>query len=210
MDQRDKGNSRRQQLTEQATEYLKTNGLASLTYRKLADELGVAPNTLEHHFGAKDQLLEQLLARLADEQRGGLQRMLSQTDVGPELFTRHFNAAMVDILNPDNEDANKLFFELVGASVRNRELYDEFLKHAMDDWIDFLCTILVDRAGIPEERSKVVAHLIMAMVRGVMLSRTMVEPKDYHLIDEAADLLGPLIESVLRDEAGPPTQSGKS
>jgi AcrR family transcriptional regulator len=209
MDQRDKGNSRRQQLTEQATEYLKTNGLVSLTYRKLADELGVAPNTLEHHFGAKDKLLEQLLARLADEQRAGLQAMLAQTDAGPELFSRHFQAAMVDIVDPDNEGANKLFFELVGASMRNRELYDEFLKHAMDDWIDFLCPILENRAGVPRERSRVIAHLIMAMVRGIMLSRTMLEPKDYHLIDDAADLFGPLIESVLRDEAKPPTQSGK-
>lgn len=210
MDQSDKGNSRRRQLAEQATEFLKANGLVSLTYRKLADELGVAPNTLEHHFGAKDQLLEQLLERLADEQRAGLGAMLAEMGAGPELFPALFEAVMADIVDPDNEGANRLFFELVGASMRNRELYDQFIKHAIDDWIAFLSPILVERAGVPRERSEVVSHLIIAMVRGIMLSRTMVDAKDYHQIDEAASMLGPLIESVLRGEAQGATESEPS
>ncbi|WP_298335890.1 TetR family transcriptional regulator [Ferrimicrobium sp.] len=204
MESSDKGNPRREQLTEQATEYLKANGLASLTYRKLADELGVAPNTLEHHFGTKDKLLEQLLARFADEQRGGLQATLREEDAGPELASRYVRAAMVDISNPDNEGATQLFFELVGASMRERDLYGEFLSHAMNDWIDFISVFLVERTGVPEDRARVVAHLILATVRGIILSRAMVKAEEYPLVDEAGSLLGPLIESLIRAEAGTP------
>ncbi|WP_298347091.1 helix-turn-helix domain-containing protein [Ferrimicrobium sp.] len=202
MESSDKGNPRREQLTEQAAEYLKTNGLASLTYRKLAEELGVAPNTLEHHFGTKDKLLEQLLARLADEQRGGLQATLTENEAGPELVSRYFRAAMVDIAKPENEGADQLFFELVGASARERELYGEFLSHAMNDWIDFISVELVGRIEIPEDRARSVAHLILATIRGLMLSRVMVEPDEYPFLDEAANLLAPLLESLVRAEAG--------
>ncbi|MGC9156354.1 MAG: TetR/AcrR family transcriptional regulator [Ferrimicrobium sp.] len=204
MESSDKGNPRREQLTEQAAEYLKTNGLASLTYRKLAEELGVAPNTLEHHFGTKDKLLEQLLARLAEEQRGGLQATLKDGDAGPELLSHYFRAAMVDISDPENEGATQLFFELVGASARERELYGEFLSHAMNDWIDFIAKFLVQRTKVPEDRSRVLAYLILATIRGLMLSRVMVEPDEYPFLDEAANLLAPLLESLVRAEAGTP------
>ncbi|WP_298210048.1 helix-turn-helix domain-containing protein [Ferrimicrobium sp.] len=204
MDSGDNGNSRREQLTEQATEYLKANGLASLTYRKLAYELGVAPNTLEHHFGTKDKLLEQLLERLAEEQRGGLQATLRQEDAGPELVSRYVRAAMVDISNLENEGASQLFFELVGASMREHDLYGEFLSHAMNDWIDFISRFLVERTEVPESRARVVAHLILATIRGIMLSRAMVEASERPLLDEAGDLLGPLLESLIRSESGTP------
>lgn len=200
----DKGNPRRDQLAEQATEYLKTNGLASLTYRKLAEELGVAPNTLEHHFGTKDKLLAQLLVRLADEQRRGLQATLREGDEGPELVTRYVQAVMIDISDPDKEGLTQLFFELVGASMRERELYGEFLSHAMNDWIDFIIRFLVEHTEVPEDRIRVLAYLFLATMRGVLLTRAMMEPSEYPLLDQAVDLLGPLFESVIRAEAGTP------
>jgi AcrR family transcriptional regulator len=86
MEQRDKGNARRDELTEQATEYLRANGLSLLTYRKLAEELGVAPNTLEYHFGSKDQLLQQLLVRLSTDLRSSLEARMVANQPTPADF----------------------------------------------------------------------------------------------------------------------------
>jgi AcrR family transcriptional regulator len=210
MEQSDKRNPRREELTEQATEYLKANGLASLTYRKLADELGVAPNTLEHHFGSKDKLLEQLLARLANDQRSGLQTRIAANNPTPADFDQYFWAALEDISEPENDGANKLFFELVGASVRDRDLYGEFLSHAMDDWITFIEAALREHFGMSADRSVPVAHAVLAVIRGIMLSRQMVEETDRGFVDEAARLLGPMLKMLVTQEVSGPSSKGTS
>jgi hypothetical protein len=70
----------------------------------------------------------------------------------------------------------------------------------MDDWIEVVGAVLVERGGVPVERSAVLAHLVMAVIRGLMLSHTMVEAVDRPLIREAAELLWPVIEAVIREE----------
>jgi AcrR family transcriptional regulator len=61
---------RRAQLLDEVVRYLGQHGLAGVSLRPVARELGVSVNALVHHFGSKDELVVTALLRAAEIQRG--------------------------------------------------------------------------------------------------------------------------------------------
>src|SRR6201981_1986222 len=61
---------RRAELLDKVVSYLGRNGIAGLSLRPVARELGVSVNALVHHFGSKDELGGAALRRAAEIQRG--------------------------------------------------------------------------------------------------------------------------------------------
>ncbi len=115
----------------------------------------------------------------------------------PADFDQYLWAAIEGISEPENDGASALFFELVGASVRDRELYGEFLSHAVGDWITFIERALREHLGMSVDRSVPVAHAVLAVIRGIMLSRQMVEEADRGFVDEAVRLPGPMLKMLV-------------
>src|SRR4029453_13425345 len=77
----------REQLLDAVVGYLAEHGLANVSLRPMARELGVSVNALVHHFGSKDDLIVAALRRSGSgEQRGGAKWLeprpnLSQADL---------------------------------------------------------------------------------------------------------------------------------
>ena len=61
---------RRTELLDNVVGYLGRHGLAGVSLRPVARELGVSVNALVHHFGSKDELVVAALRRAAEVQRG--------------------------------------------------------------------------------------------------------------------------------------------
>jgi AcrR family transcriptional regulator len=61
---------RRAELLDEVVGYLGRNGVAGVSLRPIARELGVSVNALVHHFGSKDELVVAALRRAAEIQRG--------------------------------------------------------------------------------------------------------------------------------------------
>ena len=61
---------RRTELLDEVVGYLGRNGVAGVSLRPIARELGVSVNALVHHFGSKDELVVAALRRAAEIQRG--------------------------------------------------------------------------------------------------------------------------------------------
>ena len=74
--------TRREGLLQAAIDYAIEHGLSDLTLRPLAEELGVMPNTLVHHFGSKEELLSAILNGVRDRLRE-MMRAESQLDGDP-------------------------------------------------------------------------------------------------------------------------------
>lgn len=169
----------------------------------MADELGVVPNTLEHHFGTKEELLDELLGHLTEQRREdqvkGIRRIV-EVEVHPS-FGDYYWAALTDVLRPQDPMA-KIFFELVGASMRNRERYRNFLSRALHDWINVSVEVLVANEGISEERARTISHVVVAMSRGFMLSSVMADESDEAALQEATRLSRTVVEFLLHDGTG--------
>jgi AcrR family transcriptional regulator len=60
---------RRAELLDEVVGYLGQHGIAGVSLRPVARELGVSVNALVHHFGSKDQLVVAALRRAAEMQR---------------------------------------------------------------------------------------------------------------------------------------------
>ncbi len=69
---------RRQELLDRVVAYLAGHGLADVSLRPMARELGVSVNALVHHFGAKEELVVAALRRAADVQADLEQRWLAR------------------------------------------------------------------------------------------------------------------------------------
>ncbi len=67
---------RREALLDQVVDYLGEHGLANLSLRPLAEQLGVSVNLLTHHFGSKDDLIVAALRRSGEIQQQVEQRWL--------------------------------------------------------------------------------------------------------------------------------------
>src|SRR5205823_14809208 len=61
---------RRTELLDKVVGYLGRHGVAGVSLRPVARELGVSVNALVHHFGSKDELVVAALRRAAELQRG--------------------------------------------------------------------------------------------------------------------------------------------
>src|SRR6516164_2778107 len=100
---------RREQLLDQAASWVLANGLARLSLRSLAADLGISHRTLLHHFPTKQQLIGEVLRELRRRSVTVLMDKAS-TSAQPEPETlviamwEHFAA-------PENLAYHRVFFE---------------------------------------------------------------------------------------------------
>ena len=201
-----RSSARREQLKRQAAEFLRTRGLRSLTFRALAEELGVAPNTLEHHFGTKDRLLGELIEQLAEEERSRIAEALRDEDLGPMLLADLFHLVLEDLERPENSGGVSLFFELLGAGVRSRDEYSDFLARELHEWVEFISDLLRDRSGMSEDRALAMSYMLISVARGFTLSRITAEEADQPYIEDAIEAIEPAL-SWIAGSGGDPAGS---
>ena len=151
--------SRKNELRDKALDYFLEHGLAELSLRPLADEIGTSSRLLIYHFESK----EKLIAAVMDEARSRTQQSFA------ELITQASNDADLRLLWEWATDAKnvgyaRLLFEVQVLALRKPEIYAQYLGDASASWLNVI------ESRIPKSpHSRAIATLCGAVIDGLLL-----------------------------------------
>jgi TetR/AcrR family transcriptional regulator, cholesterol catabolism regulator len=99
---------RKEQINEIAQSLFRTKGYAATSMRDLAKEVGIEPASLYNHVKSKEELLQNICFRIADEFFDALQNVLEEDFSAEQKLSKAIDAHVGVILN--NLDATTVFF----------------------------------------------------------------------------------------------------
>jgi AcrR family transcriptional regulator len=156
---------RRDVLLAAATEHVLERGMAGLSLRPLAKALGTSPRMLLYHFESKERLVTEILAAAREHQaRLTAAWVAEQPDLEAAELLRRFWRWQVE----EHRPFLRLFFEVYGLALQDPQRFPGFPRDAVVAWFPLLTTTL-EAAGVPKRRTKVVAGLVVATYRGLLL-----------------------------------------
>src|SRR5829696_1931398 len=140
---------RHEALLDAAAAHVRSQGVGELSFRTLAEALGVTANTLVHHFGSKRSLTIAVMNRVRDQ-------LLDTTmEDGPSALADATTwRAWGWAASEEHEQLFRSFFEIYGLALMHPQRYGPFLERVVDDWLETLATRLRHR-GLPDEEATV-------------------------------------------------------
>lgn len=153
-------------LLESATAYAMRRGVAGISLRPLAAEIGTSARMLMHHFGSKEVLVSEILARVEIDLG---QAMLAEAAPGETLQATllRFWRRMSD---PSLQPLMRSMFEVWGQALVRPEAYRAFLDVVVAPWTAFLTQALVD-GGMTPGNARDRALALTAAFQGLQLVR---------------------------------------
>jgi AcrR family transcriptional regulator len=164
--------------------YLVKHGVAELSLRPLAKAVKSSPRVLLYYFGSKEELVVKALARLRERQRSTFGTMREAKYDQPSDACR---AIWKQMSAPQSELLFKFFFETYALALRNPRRYADFLRTAVEDWLEFVAAPLI-RRGHAREEARAFATIVIAGFRGFMLDYCAARAHERPRIDRAVDL----------------------
>lgn len=158
---------RRTSLLDDVVVYLSEHGLASVSLRPMASELGVSVNSLMHHFGSKDDLL------IAALRRSGA----VQTEIEERWSARQPRMSQADLLrawwrwitaSPHNLAIVRLGIEAAAMEATRDGLPRQVRGEQIGLWRSNIQERLVAE-GVPAEAAVIEASLAKAMFTGLVV-----------------------------------------
>ena len=176
------GSDPRQRLLDAAIGYVSDHGLADLSLRRLAEELGTSHRMLIHHFGSKDGLW---VAIVREVERQQLEQFRELQPAPGESLDAALRAWWRHISDPSFWPNERLFFEVYSQALHGRAPANELLEGVVDTWVDAAAAISV-AMGVPDEVARASARLGLAVSRGLLLD--LLATGDRAGVDAAMDL----------------------
>ena len=181
--------NKRIQIIDAATKAAKQNGLKSLSFRQLADEVGVKSSSVHYHFPTKldlaesmvrnhTQYFETLLSDIAQREQtlqgklNALIQIFEEVRKSNDMCLCGMMAAEINTLNPNTRTALKEFFDmtehwLIHVIEQHRDdiqtpISLQALGHVMLSGLEG--AILLDRIDETNKRLEAFKHLIQAIM----------------------------------------------
>lgn len=181
-------------LTATAT-VVQTRGIAGVTLRPLAAELGVSPRTLLYHFGSKEDLLTEAIRHLRHQQPS-LARALGDSPRSNQDAAAVLGETIKSMWNDAKQAGSRpflaLYFELATLTIRDPDQYGAMLRELDQDWMDAI-TAHLHHSGLRDADAHSLAQSLLLGYRGAL---------HFGLVtgnwDAADDAIGALIEDTLR------------
>lgn len=157
------------------------SGLSKLTYRRVADRLGIPDRTVVYYFPTKSDLLLAVLAALGERMR----RLLDSTATSTPLPADALLAEAWRALGTEQADEPlRVFFQVVGFASAGIEPYPQLAAAVVAEWTEWL-EQRIDEADPTRRRAQALASL--AQLDGLLLLRRLGGAGAAH---EAAGALG--------------------
>lgn len=156
---------RRAQLLERIVDYVYEHGVSQLSLRPLGGAVDASPRLLLYFFGSKEELVTEILAAAGMRQRSIVNRLKMDNMATPVQACREIWKA---ISEPKSEPVFRLFFEVYGLALQDRERYASFLKRVVADWLAFIAQPMIAAGRQPAE-AQAFATVILAGFRGFLL-----------------------------------------
>jgi len=156
--------ARKQELLEAAYRYVLGNGLADMSLRPLAKEIGSSPRVLLFLFGSKEELVRALLARAREEEL----RYLAELRAGRNGLAATGRDVWSWLAHPSHRALLALWTEGYARSLLGEPgPWAGFGRDTVRDWLDLLAerqAADADGPGAEAERT-----LLLAVLRGALL-----------------------------------------
>jgi AcrR family transcriptional regulator len=158
---------RRAELLDEIVAYLAEHGLADVSLRPMARQLGVSVNAIVHHFGSKEDLVVEALHRAAE----------IQTSVGDRWLRRSPGMSQVDFMRrwwrwmnakPENLALVRLGIEAAALDATASGLPGDVRSEQISFWREDIAARLVSD-GIKPEDAELEASLVKATFTGLVL-----------------------------------------
>ncbi|WP_181786873.1 TetR/AcrR family transcriptional regulator [Streptomyces phytophilus] len=156
--------ARKTALLDSVVDYLVDHGLATLSMRPLAKELGQSTRVLTHHFADKADLLNATLTRLDERQRewlAGLPGADGEMGMGEVV-----RATWEYHLTPEHLPLTRLIHEIEGLAAGDR--LGGATSRLLADRVEFVAGWFRDR-GVPAEAATDYATLLNAAFAGLQI-----------------------------------------
>ena len=175
--------SKRDELSENATDYALEHGLIGMSLRPLAAALGTSDRMLIYHFGSKDALVAAILATSSDRAT----RTISELPASPSV-----RQAVLDLWDavevPQLSRCQRLYVEAAALGLFGREPYAASVRASNDVWMSSLVAHL-GRSGAGA-RAERLAVVIDAAFNGIMLDQPLDdEGASRGIVEDLADAL---------------------
>ena len=163
---RSKDPALRDALLDKAVAYAMRHGVAGLTLRPLAAEIGASARMLMHHFGSKEALVGEVLARIEMDLGAAL-----LAEAGPEDSLKVIMLRFWDRMSdPALEPLLRSMFEVWGQALVRPADYQPFLDTVVAPWTAFIAARLA-RDGVSPSRAEEIALACTGAFHGLQLIR---------------------------------------
>ncbi len=144
--------------------HLEDNGVADVSLRQLAEQLGTSHRLLIYHFGTKEGLLVAVVEEIERVQRHWLEALWERDMTPIELMRSSWGRTC----DPKLDKQLRLFVEIYGHAVQGRAHTAPLLDTLIGAWLDPTSDIF-KRMGMPTAQARVHARLHVGTMRGLML-----------------------------------------
>lgn len=144
----------------------------------MAAALGVAPTTLLHRFGSKEQMIQEVQRRLRE-------RILAETAPAPGdavSLAAYVRTLWQRTSRPDRAGEFRLFFATYGRALQAPDRYRDFLAHVVADATSAVRAV---PSGVDDAEVARTATLVVAVLRGLLLD--LLATGDRDRVQAAAD-----------------------
>jgi AcrR family transcriptional regulator len=160
------------------------HGISTLSLRRVAQEVGVSHATLQHHFGTKEQLIDEIVDHL-------LNRTLvppepgDEPDAVPDGETR-LREMWGQWTSPIGMRDIRLFLEIAGQSLFEDSGYRTIMKRSMETGVSIMAGASIAQ-GCPPQDAPAIATLLIGQLRGLISD--LLITGDYERVNAAFELV---------------------
>jgi len=153
---------RRRELIDKALGYFLKHGVAGLSLRPLAGQIGSSARLLVYHFGSKDGLI----AAVMGEVQARTQKSFAAAAARSIKGRRHdaMRTFWAWIAHPANLPYMRLLFEVQVLALQNPGVYARYLEGTSSSWLE-----LIERSLPRSKANRSVATLCAAVIDGLLL-----------------------------------------
>jgi len=158
---------RRAELLDEIVAYLGKHGLADVSLRPMAKELGVSVNAIVHHFGSKEELVVEALHRAAEIQLAVGDRWIARS---PGMSQADFMRKWWRWINakPDHLALVRLGLEAAALDATASGLPGDVRAEQISFWREDIAARLV-ADGIKPDDAVIEGTLVKAMFTGLII-----------------------------------------
>ncbi|MDQ6771998.1 MAG: TetR/AcrR family transcriptional regulator [Candidatus Dormibacteraeota bacterium] len=155
----------REKILQAAFRTLSRMGYAAATIKDIADEAGVAPGLVYYYFDSKLALVMAVLAMACEDM--SLNEAAASTEGILDVFEQ------VKAMLRESEEANRLFVQLIGVGLHDREVGAGILDFVRQDrgGAEQLARRVLDSAELPASSAAAMAAAAWGGVLGIMIQK---------------------------------------
>ena len=160
------GTSPKERLLSAALDYVRSSEAPDFSLRELAAAIGTSHRMLVYHFGSREGLLIEIVRSFEAEQAAWVTALL-EDDTRP--LVERLREVWRSFCAPGMRPREKLFFEVYGYALADRDDTRDFLHELVDSWLAPL-EIVAEKIGVDPDARRASAGLLLAVTRGLLLS----------------------------------------